>query len=172
MPSFEYTHKTTTYESSVVDQIWYNQNTNVMYVSLHGTVYSYSDVPLHVFTAFKSAASTGSYYSNNVRGKFSSNAVGPANEVSAYLTALRVGAAENVTKKVQEPNLESQTRLTLAPPSTKPTRYEFGFTVDNGVDEKVYGVTAQDQDKASEALGDVADALGLTFNVKWVKIYL
>lgn len=57
--------------SSVVSRVSYNRKQMLLEVTLKGgEVYTYKNVPLHVFNEFFVAPSLGSFFSKNIRTKY------------------------------------------------------------------------------------------------------
>lgn len=73
--TFEYT-QLVGLDSTALDIAAYNENDEELYVRFSkGGEYAYSDVPKKVFTELGDAWSAGSYYRNNILGKYTSTAL-------------------------------------------------------------------------------------------------
>jgi len=57
--------------SSNIHSIAYNEQDKILFVKfLHGGIYSYFDVPSHIFNQILVAESIGKYFSQNIKGIF------------------------------------------------------------------------------------------------------
>ena len=65
-----YTHSADGGGSTLVDEFFYNENTEDLYVDLNDKVYLYKYVPKSVFDKFTEAESKGTFYNSNVKGKW------------------------------------------------------------------------------------------------------
>lgn len=57
-------------DSSLVDEVYYNENTKELYVDLDTAVYKYSNVPPQVVADFEAADSAGSFYGQHIKRVF------------------------------------------------------------------------------------------------------
>lgn len=58
--------------SSALQHVWYNRNTEELYVQFHrGNIAGYSRVPVEKFNALTDSYSVGSYYTANIKDKYS-----------------------------------------------------------------------------------------------------
>ena len=59
-------------QSSNIEQIGYNEGSEVLYVKYKsGKVYAYDKVPKNIYEGLEKAESKGSYMNSQVKGKFS-----------------------------------------------------------------------------------------------------
>jgi hypothetical protein len=59
-----------THTSSFVGKVDYEPDLQEMRISLNNIVYEYCFVPENIFEEFEAATSKGSYYNENIKGKF------------------------------------------------------------------------------------------------------
>lgn len=153
--------------SSLVNNVWYNENTQDLYLELSGVVYRYSSVPVQVYRDVTEAHSPGSYYGDYIR--------------SQYKPATRLGVLQNLTQQVVVvvPTSYVTNNVTFgqnkaATVSFTPTpqlaltkdvepdenlRYDLVFTLPGDNVEKVHTVQALNVDDALHQLFDFANKL-------------
>lgn len=165
--------------SSFVEDALYNQNTQILYLNLNGTVYAYIDVPETVYLDFVEADSAGAFYRNNIKGKFCTAWKESPNDWIEYnqvpleqpkpaptVTNISVGNVSSIT------NGNSDTYVSLnwdnTPPSTT-HKYDLVFEVDGS--RKTYSTHAASIEEAVTILMDIAAALDLTFTLKQATVY-
>ncbi len=66
-PHFEYLDTT---GSSFIRGAWYDQGNRYLVINLDGTFYHYCGMPGSVWSGFKRAESFGTYYHQNIKGKY------------------------------------------------------------------------------------------------------
>lgn len=76
---FKYTHKNDSTDSSLVDGIYYNENTNELAVDLNNQIYVYDGVPTTVYEVFSKAHSKGRFYGQNIKRNY-----GPSTFLGVY----------------------------------------------------------------------------------------
>ena len=97
--TFKYTHAEVDVASSVVEEIYYNENTSELVVVLRsGLGYLYQNVPYETFDDFYCAASAGSFYATNIKRNF-----GPGENLGYVLDTDFERAPELVTTGVGMP---------------------------------------------------------------------
>lgn len=179
MSDFNYTLHFTPNNSSLVDGVWYNENTQELAVNLDGSVYAYTGVPRERFNDLAVATSAGREYQGIKREFGPGQYVGQGFELYfVYEPPKRtetVGTPKNLTV---EPNngsfslsssgtfhsgglvtLGSQgvTETTAATEATR--RHTVNFVIDDSLFS--HTVHAADVQGAVQGFNEVMDSLGL-----------
>lgn len=189
MSDFEFTHATAV-ESSAVDEVYYNANTQDLAVDLHDEVYVYHDVPKDRYESLVSADSVGRAF-REVKQEF-----GPSehlgnwghvnyvlvNEETAWetpyitsgkISTAAVGTPKNLTyapdAKVED-NASSGGYLTLSPSPVSDTLREHRVTFEVDGRTRTHTLRTDSVDSAVEAVLEIAEMLDLTFRVKEVTV--
>lgn len=178
MNEFQYTHDfDANGESSLVDSVYYNDNTQELLVTLMSAdSYLYSNVPFNVYTSFDAADSLGYYYNTQVKRRY-----GPGVRLSQVVFAEAPATVPQSFYTLPSPTLTSTTGkpygntfVSLAPESAAEalaTQYTHvvHFTVEGGNEVKTYSVEAgSDIHEAVDKLVESASALGIDITVKGV----
>ena len=167
--------------SSLVEGVYYNENTKELTVDLNDEIYRYTNVPKETVRAFVEGrgygGSAGKFYTPEIKRKF-----GPGEYVGYYsavefdpvkvLTAATVGTPKDLTyapdAKVTD-NTGNHLSLTpgdlrvATPQDVRLARYDVQFIV-NG-QEKNYTLTSTSVAQAAIEVTSLGDALGLSFEV-------
>src|SRR6266542_3898461 len=67
MTTVKYTQILEDIDSSAIDNAWYNDNIEDLTLDLHGSTYTYHNVPGHVWLDFKNANSKGHFYHDYIK---------------------------------------------------------------------------------------------------------
>lgn len=99
MRTVEYTHKNAVV-SSALDMVWYNEHTQELYVRfVRGNIAGYRGVPLNTYYALVDSYSVGSYYSNNIKDKFTGLSGDVTFEKYMYVPESKITVPETETQK-------------------------------------------------------------------------
>lgn len=171
--NFTYTDHTEVFNSSAVEDVWYNRNTKGLAVELlSGDTYVYDDVPENVYESFgRPGASAGHLYAVTVKREYGPGTyVGyspdfdedysvPAPSMGNVHTPSRFGFTEVKASK----GLSEAKVFDLAPSfdgqTTRP--HSVTFDVVDGATDKTYDLDAASVDEAVNALLKVAEVLGV-----------
>lgn len=169
--------------SSLVEELLYNSNTQELVVDLNDRIYKYTGVPQYVADEFANSYSPGSYFQTFKRqygpgeflghyGSVEYKSVSPVQSVS-HSTAT-VGTPKNLSYSANAV-VTDETRYVDLKSDVGPERvtynHEVRFVVD-GLDEvRTYTVEAgSNWNESVEALHAATDALGINVKVKSVTI--
>lgn len=176
-------------ESSLVDEVQYNENTGDLFVDLGNEVYRYSNVPVSVVDDFENAESAGSFYNTVIKRKF-----GPGEnlgswtrltyksiEVEAKPQTVNISVSSNrnapvsfnpggvVTLSASE-SIVTPTAFSLKPFSDTTTSiegperdYAVVFTVSGLTGTKTHKLKSTTVDNAVKEVVDLGKMLELTF---------
>lgn len=90
--TFEYTSKQTDFDSSLVEEAYYNTQDKTLAVVLYGgSTYKYSNVPPHVYVDFREAYSPGAYYNAWVKNRYPSEYLGYMNNEDSFFVPRSAG---------------------------------------------------------------------------------
>ena len=185
-------HSTAIDTSSLVDEVFYNENTNDLYVDLYDKIYKYSNVTSDVVREFSAADSAGNFYNTVIKKKF-----GPGEHIGDWMS---VDYREVDVETEVEPQATYVTNVSLLTPdqareafgvntanstttfSLKPfpeavevegveRRYVVQFEVEETGSVKPYETKAKSLDEAVNALLEIAKMVDLTFIVREVTVY-
>lgn len=193
MTNIAYTRQVAIGNSSLVDEVYYNENTRDLYVDLDGPVYKYRGVPVEVVDKFEAAASAGAFYNTEIKRVF-----GPgddlghwehldydAEDVEVKTTGLTVYNAGNIPAQTvyhaggivsaTTPNTVHNTfSLKPFPEGIKvegvEREYAVTFEVIGILDHKTHTLKASSVDEAVQTVLDLGKMLGLNFIVREVCI--
>lgn len=191
MTNVEYTEEFNTV-SSLVDDVYYNDNDKTMAVDLNDQIYRYNGVPRSVFEAFREAPSKGRFYTANVK-----RAYGPGEALGWYDNIVFNKVSNNTTSlgnvsPVRVSGVGTPKGLTYAPdaiisdnrtsavsmfslatntPNVEPAVRKHTVTFLVNGQPKVHTLTAKDVDEAIAVVKELGDMLDLTFVIKEVTVY-
>lgn len=179
-------------DSQAVDRAWYNDNNHDLYLELHGVVYRYDNVPVHVYDELLDADSVGRYYRTRVQQYGPALHLGaksnlttiwetPRTQPVAAVEPVRVSGAsfKPLTKTFVDKTFATGTtatqHLSLNKDVTKAieTTYDhkFVFTIDGFEGERTHTLKAKTWDDAIESMIDLAEnGFGRTITLKSVTV--
>jgi len=178
-------------DSTAIDRAWYNEDSQELFLELHGVIYRYDNVKDWEYNALTTTASAGSYYRNYIRGHHHGDRLGPVSDlverntkvVTANTARTRVGLGDlnfypgQPEKKqvVQGLAIGVKPHLPLTKDApTKESRGEYAhtmeFTVGNDTTEKTHVVFADSMDDAIEDFFELVAKLGQTVTLKGVHV--
>lgn len=179
MTTFKYTVKKENTDSSLVDGLYYNENTRQLAVDLQDRVYVYSSVPKAVADEFVSAPSKGGYF----RGfksrfgpseflgdweyiDFEEESFKPAPSDGRFVTG---GGTEPLPSTPTTSSTSGSTGVTLTFPTTSTNNLRKHTVVfEAGGKEHEHNLNVASVDEAVNGLKVIADMLGVPMTVKRV----
>lgn len=181
MTTIEYTHYDNRLPvSEVVDDIWYNQNNETLFVDLDDAVYAYEGVPFSVYEEFTKASSLGRFYTSRVKGQYKSFYFGNAYALDEHEVKVKSAPVpKNLTyaaDAVVDGKPLSEGGLTpLAEKSGKHASalrtHKVSFVVGDDDKVRLHTLSATSVDEAVKVVESIAQMLDLEFNVKEVTTY-
>lgn len=175
--------------SSLVDGIYYDENTQALTIDLNDDIYTYAKVPVDEFYTFVAAASAGKHY------PYIKRTYGPAEKVGVWDEINFKRVNKPATDTVGTPKGLTDDTINVAVNSNRPglitggtyvtnTTNTFSLTapeteavLDHVVEftvngqEKAHTVKTTSVDEAVGALNEIADMLDLTFVIKTVTVH-
>lgn len=161
-------------DSSLVDEVYYNDNNGDLYVGLHNTVYKYSKVPCEVANKFNTADSAGTFYNTKIKGQYQSEIVGrwPTLTYTEVDVVVSGPGTPSVVVNVTGPTTAFSLKPFEDPRKVEDVERDYAiiFEVDGLNGFRTHRLKSNSVDEAVQAVLDLGKMLELTFIVREVII--
>lgn len=167
-------------KSSAVDEAFYDENTQTVYVDLHDNIYAYSGVDKVKWERFKrsgdGAGSVGSFYAGSIkRSHGPGRNLGHVRGIEYKKVAVRnqdaAGTPKGLTPTATAPQYHSLNVQTGAVSGNGTSRFVVTFRVGSAALDKKHEVKAKDELDALRQVNTFAEALGVSLKVRSVTHY-